>query len=93
MKKIYILIIALFIQLTSHAQSWTMQNVGFFTPGADPFQISVVDANVAWASAGNGLLSSYNNEVSHTTDGGNAWHCSRITSNASGLRNFFHRRY
>lgn len=67
--------------LSASAQSWTMQNVGFVSAGAYPFDISVPDANTAWCIAYDGSGGGANlQEFSRTTDGGNTWTAGLVTT-------------
>lgn len=79
MKTIYHLFIVFFFIITPgednrvRAQSWTMQHVGFHTAGSNPFQISIVNNNVAWCTGAIGVVSAFDNEFSRTLDGGSNW--------------------
>jgi len=73
MKCLLTLIFLSLLRPPLQAQSWTMQNVGFQKIGADPFKVSIVDANVAWTIGDYHLGEQVDREFSKTIDGGISW--------------------
>jgi len=65
--------------------TWIDQVSGFATASRGINYIDVLDANVVWAAAYNGLSpTTYIVEFTRTTNGGNLWTASAITGYASG---------
>ena len=75
MKKL-LLSILLVISLSSNAQFWTEKATGFTAPARGLYSISIVDANVVWASGSDSTTDPVDvtiKEFTKSTDGGNTW--------------------
>jgi len=69
-----------YIEVGGTPSAWIKQNTGFSKPSQGIRQISIVDANVAWAAAYNGINSDNpSQDFTRTVDGGNTWIPGRIT--------------
>jgi len=74
MKRVFLSAVLIIVLSTlSHAQ-WTMQASGFPNESTGAFYISIVDKDIVWISARDGLYAPYiSNEFSRTVDGGVTW--------------------
>jgi photosystem II stability/assembly factor-like uncharacterized protein len=73
MKKLFLLAAALSINSASNAQ-WTSQATGFTNQLRGVNEIKIVDANIVWAKAYDGIMTSNNiQEFTRTIDGGSTW--------------------
>lgn len=75
MKKI-LLSVLLISSIVANAQFWTEKATGFATPARGLYSISIVDASVVWALAGNSTTVPVDltiKEFTLSTDGGNTW--------------------
>jgi photosystem II stability/assembly factor-like uncharacterized protein len=80
MKRNLLLLVALLTgTFTTNAQ-WLMQNSGFFQVSAYPYDISIADANTAWAVAWSGAGDNVSTQAfTKTIDGGNFWQSGTVT--------------
>ena len=72
MKKLLIVLIMLFEAFGVKSQ-WIAQSTGFSTANREIRSISIVNSNIAWASAIDGTNSSSVQEFTKTINGGNTW--------------------
>ena len=60
--------------LFTNAQSWSVQSSGFTHNGTYPFDISIVDSNIAWAAGRDGAGTAISiQEYTRTINGGGLW--------------------
>ncbi len=81
MKKVLLSSVALVVLLISHVQAqWIEQATGFAAPSRGINQIVIVDKNVVWATAYNGLNPNQTvRDFTVTTNGGNNWTAKTVT--------------
>lgn len=80
--------VTLFASLLSVYAQWTVQNSGFTTASRGIRNISIVDANVVWATAYDGSAAGANiQEFTKTSNGGTTWTPGTINigSSSSGI--------
>lgn len=74
MKKLLLSFSLLALGVTSNAQTWVEQATGFDAVSRGISQIKIVNANVVWGLAFDGITTDANvQEFTRTTDGGNTW--------------------
>ena len=81
MKKTLLLLLVL-TGLSANAQFWTVKSTGFATVSRGLGSISIVDANNVWAMAVDGSAAASNTvkEITRSTDGGNTWTPTTLTT-------------